>query len=452
MNRKLFLIVFSIFLKSALLIAQNGHDKLFKEVILKTDTMIFSRSNNSIVAGNTKKIYFHYKNSNEVCDVNLFTYEDFPAGSLSLVPSGDFALIDSLIRINANQFRFKVRFTDLTSTEFLKFTFTLYQNTDSARIAEVNLFPYTNTNVYFFPSGEELFIGEEKIFELVSDNIDNVKAVSEWQTFNDIDYRVSSRFGQLRLHIIPKGLGQKTLKFQLETFKPFLDQEGRVSYKLPAIEQSFLIRQSRLRFVNLDLKDVTLDEKGKQEGVEIQIDNASGLELQKTYRIENQEEPGGGLIAELFTKNPLTNNRILCILRVYNYHRESDGYLYIKDGDKARYITNLSISPKTDVQKINILHEGSDWSGNLSVSPGEIVDVKIEGASLNKGRFRFEDVEDLSSDTTLRSENLILMKIKIPLGISKKSIGLYNNGNPTGIALNIREFQEAREFDYITFN
>ncbi len=452
MIKNFFLILLLFFLSGSILTAQSSRDNHFKNIILKVDTLEFSQIKNSITSGKEKKLYFEYNNPDEVCEVSLFPDNGLGPGKLSLLPSGDFTIIDSIVMVDNELLRFKVRFNNLTLSEFLKFRFVFYENTDSTLIQEIGLFPYTNTHVFFFPSGEELFIGEEKIFELISDNIENVKSISDWQTYNDIDYRVSSRFNQLRLHLIPKGLGQKTLRLQMETFKPFLDSLGKISYKLPPIEQKFWVRQSRLRFINIDRNDVTLDDKGKQEGVEIQIDNAPGLEMQKTYRIENQEEPGGGLIAELFTKNLLTNNRVLCILRVYNYHRESEGYLFIKDGDKAKFITNFSITPKTDVQKISVLHEGLDWSTNLSVSPGEIFDVKIEGTSLNKGRFRFEDAEDLSQDTTLRNENLVLFKIKIPLGINKKTIGLYNNGTPTGYSLAIKEFQEAREFDYITIN
>jgi hypothetical protein len=452
MNRFLNLLIITIFIPASTLFAQGRQERPFKNIILKLDTLEFSLQRNSIFSGNEKKIYFEYKKGDEVCEITLFPVNNLKPAMISLLPSGDFDVIDSLVKINDEEFQYKIRFKDLTKSEFLKFSFRIYENADSSDIHEVMLFPFTKTNVYFFPAGDEIFIGEEKIFELVSDNIDNVKPIPDWKTINDIDYRVSSRLGQLRLHIIPKGLGQKTLKFQLETFKPFLDSLGKISYKLPVIEQSFWVRQSRIRFVNIDRNDITLDDIGKQEGVEIQVDNAAGLEMQKTYRIENQEEPGGGLIAELFTKNPLTNNRVLCILRVYNYHRESEGYLFIKDGDKAKFITNFSITPKTNIQKISVLHEGMDWSSNLNVSPGEIVDVKIEGESLNKGRFRFEDAEDLSPDTTLRNESFVTLKIKIPLGINKKSIGLFNRGNPTGYSLSIREFQEAREFDYITIN
>ncbi|MCB9013628.1 MAG: hypothetical protein H6539_06270 [Bacteroidales bacterium] len=432
--------------------SQNNHEKFFKDVILHLDTLSFSMQKNSILSGNEKKLYFEYNSSSEVCEVNLLLSEPSKKGILNLLPSGDFDVIDSLLRTAEGEYQFKVQFHDLSKTEFLKFRFTWNTLSDSTQIHEVNLFPFTQSHVYFFPSGEELFIGEEKIFELVTDNIDNVKTINNWQTNNDIDYRVSSRFDQLRLHVIPKALGQKSFSFQLETFRPFLDSLGKISYKLPAIQQTFWVKQSRLRFVNIDRNDITLDENGKKDGVEIQLDNAPGLEMQKTYRIENQEEPGGGLIAELFTKNPLSNNRVLCILRVYNYHRESEGYLFIKDGDRAKYITNFSITPKTQISKISLLHQGMDWSSNLNVYPGETVDVKIEGESLNKAHFRFEDAEDISPDTTLRNENIANYKLKIPISVNKRSLGLFNNGNPTGYSLNIKEFQDPREFDFITLN
>jgi len=203
----------------ATLSAQLRQDNIFRNVILKVDTLEYSMQKNSIVVGNEKKIYFEYANSDEVCEVTLFAVNDSNSHKPVLLSSGDFSLIDSIYKIDTDQFRFKVRFSDLTNSEFLTFRFASREYPDSSVIHEVKLFPFTKTNVYFFPTGDELFIGEEKVFELVADNIGNVKPIANWQSNNDIDYRVSSRFDQLRLHIIPKALGQKTLQFQLETFK-----------------------------------------------------------------------------------------------------------------------------------------------------------------------------------------------------------------------------------------
>lgn len=422
------------------------------EVILRIDTMEYSRATSTITIGNEKKIAFEYNDPDEVCELILNFSKDIPGPLPTLVPSGDFSIIDSLAYFHNGQYKAKIRFTDLTRSEFLSVRLRFNSSVDSGSLTEIKLFPYTRTSVYFYPPADELYIGEEKIFELVSDNYENVKPIPEWQNYNGIDYRVSSRLGQLRLHILPKGLGEKNLRFQLTTYRPFLDSTGNVSYKLPAVEHTFMVRQSRIRFANIDKNEIILNDTTRTTGILIQMDNIPGMEMQKTYRIENQEEPGGGLIAELFTKNPLTNNRILCILRVYNYHRESDGYLYLKDNDIPRYLTNFSIIPATDIKKINMLHEGQDWTTSLSAGPGETVDIMIEGNSLNKGNFRFEDVEDLSPDTSLRNDRFIRMKVKIPLSVNKRNLVLFHNGNPTGYSISVKEFQEPRDLDYVTLN
>ncbi len=424
---------------------------VFKDFTLKTDTSEFSLKSNTVYMGSEQKLAFRYINPAEVCKV-IFSPLKPDSVPVYLLPSGDYSVIDTLSEIYRGTFRFKVRFADLNNSDFVSFRFRLEYSPDSAVFRELKLAPYTPTQVFFYPTADELFIGEEKVFELSSDNIGNIKPVPSWQSSNGIDYRVSSAPGQLLLHVIPKALGTRTMSISLETYKPFPDASGKMSYRLPAIEQSFTVKQSRLRFVSTDRKDITLDDKGKLEGVEIQLDNSAGLDMQKTYRIENREEPGGALIAEIFSKNPLSNNRTLCLLRVYNYHRESEGYLYIKDGDSPRFITNFSITPRTEIQKISILHEGLDWTNALNVSPGETVDVKLEGQSLNKGRFRFEDALDQSPDTTLRNDNLVMMKLKIPLSVNKRSLGLFNNGIPTGLSLQVKEFQEPRDFDYVTIN
>jgi hypothetical protein len=44
------------------------------------------------------------------------------------------------------------------------------------------------------------------------------------------------------------------------------------------------------------------------------------------------------------------------------------------------------------------------------------------------------------------------LKLKVPLGISKKRVLLYNSNTPTAFALNIREYEIPRPFDYININ
>jgi hypothetical protein len=195
-----------------------------------------------------------------------------------------------------------------------------------------------------------------------------------------------------------------------------------------------------------------MDEKARTQGVEIQIDNNRNLQINKTYRVENQEEPGGVLVAEIFTRSYLSDNRILCYLKTYNYHRSTEGYLYIKDGDESRFISNFNITPATVITSLSVMRDGSEWNHDLSVYPGEIVSVKIEGTALYKTRFHFEDLIDMTSDTMIQNEQQVVLRLRIPMDINKKRVGLYSNSLQTGQFLTIREYENPRQFDFIMVN
>lgn len=448
MVKKIFLLVILLL---SLTTIYGKENPLFRLIELRIDTVIYNSEFNATKPDEDKFIYFNYDNEDEICEVRLYPHHNAGISEIKMPRSSDFDIIDSIININNEYYQFKVRFRDLTKSQFLKFTFFVRVDTaDSAH--EIKLLPCTSTHINIRPSDDELFIGEEKEFEIVTNNISNIRYSNEWTKGNDIDSRIEERNGRLILHLIPNNLGTKKIDLRLKTNKPSVDNQSRLSYDLPPLVHYFNVKNSRLQFLTIDKKEVTLDEKSRLDGIVIQLDNARLMSINKTYRVENQEEPGGALIAEIFTKNQLANNRVLCILRVYNYHRNSDGYLYIKDGDEARFITNFSITPKTNISGISILREGKEWSSNLSVYPGEIIDMKIQGEGLHKTRFYFDDVEMIDTDSLLKNENEQIFKLKIPLGINKKQISIYTDSKPTGYYLNVKEFQEPRSFDFVYVN
>jgi hypothetical protein len=434
--------------------AQNtAYTGYFRDVVLNTDTSTYSLSNNQIIFKGEKHLAFEYRHEDAVAEIRLFPVSNANMGGISLQPSGDFELVDSLTNFNDDHIRFKVKFKNISKSQFLNFTFQVQDALTQRNVLhEVKLFPYTNTFARFYPENDELFIGEEKIYELVTNNIGNIRVDNAWTTGEDIDYRITERNGTLRLHLLPSKLGVHTARVALQTNKPFLDGHQRIRTNLPVITHKFNVKASRLAFLNIDQRDVVLDEESRKKGIEIQLDNSRLLSLHKTYRIENQEEPGGALVAEIYTRSQLSNGKILCWLRLFNYHRKSEGYLYIKDGDAAKFITNFSISPKTTISQVSVLREGSDWNTNLQVRPGETVEVKIEGEGLHRSRFYFDGTEDISPDSLMRNENQVVYRLNVPINISKRKIELYNNGNKTGVALNVREYQTARQFDFVQIN
>lgn len=453
--RKIFLLLpFFVYLFSSLGYAQvSDGNSPFREVTLKVDTATYSLSRNLISFNNEYHLPFQYKQEDEISEIRLYPFSFNSIENISLARSADYELLDSVVNVNNAYYRVKVRFKNLTSSQFLNLTFAVYDTTSApAHIETIKLFPYTKTTVNFYPESEELFVGEEKIFELVTNNIKNVKVKNEWVKSDDIDYRVSESNGVLRLHLHPNDIGRKTLKISLQTNKPFLNPNGQIVYQLPVIEKRFEVKGSRLKFLNLDRKEVTLDEVSRQKGTEVMIDNHWALSLQKTYRIEAQEEAGGALVGEIFTRRNVANNRVLCWLRLYNYHRISEGYLYIKDGDEPKFITNFNITPKTTISSISIMHEGGDWTNNLSVNPGETINLKIEGQGLHKARFQFDDLTDITSDSSLRTEEISVYRFKVPISIQRKKINIYNRAVNTGFSIAVKEFQRPRPFDFITLD
>jgi hypothetical protein len=449
--RIIYLFIFVCIFKPAL--AQLNNESIFRHVEIRTDTMIFNTARNTISQNSGNKyLAFIYNDENEVAEVTLMFKRPEAIESIILQPSDDFIIIDSLYSIG-NQYKFKVRFKNLTYTEFLKFVFIYTEKKESQKTEELKLLPCTNTNLTANIGSDELFIGEEKIIDLYSNNPDNIRLTNEWVAGAKFDYRLEGQDQGIKLIIIPKELGIQKISLHLQVRKPFYNiLTNQISYDLEPLELNINVKTSRLKFITPDRREITLDDVSRRDGIEVIMDYAKHMEMNKTYRLENQEQPGGTLIAEVYTRSQLANNRILCILRAYNYHRMANGYLFVKDGDNPCFITNLNIIPKTSINKISILREGRDWVQDLSLYPGETVDLKIEGESLHRARFLFEDLIDVTTDTLIRNESEVIYKLKVPINISKKKLNIYNNTTPTGFYLNIREFEEPRAFDYIYIN
>lgn len=423
---------------------------IFSKVEVRMDTMMFNTRDNLAVFNGENHLYLHFNEENPVCEVRVYPYRDDLFSRLMLVKSNDYTVLDSMVNINDEYYRFKVRFRNLYNTDFLNFTFAV-SNSDSSEISMevIPLLPVTTTQVEFIPANNELFIGEEKVFPLITDNIRNIWIDNIWTTDKLINYRLTEESGRMYLHLISRNYGFQMLELQIKTKRPFLTEFGTLSYDLPVILEEFMVRRSRLRFLNID-REYIIHDPQNLSGYEIQMQSNPSFNPGRTYRIENQEEPGGALIAELFVKSHINNGRMLCILRPYSLHRINEGYLYIKENDQSLFITNLDIIPKPQIKNIQLLREGEDWTTNLSVHPGETIELRMEGESLQKASFEFEGVTNITLDTLIHNEYLATYILNIPIDIYSRTIPIYNHGEKTGFELKVQEYQRPREFDYIT--
>ncbi|TVT39462.1 hypothetical protein FNT36_17595 [Hymenobacter setariae] len=444
--------------------AARAQAPLLRSLSLTLDTTQYRLGEQMIPVAGEERLYFYYHQDDQAAELRLTPTQ--PGRPPRLLPSADYVLQDTLVAAANGEYRGTLRFHNLTGMPFVRLTFVqagapVKAPADSVgraalratmRQQVVSLLPLTNTTLTARVLDNELFVGEERVIEVNTNNIANVRVNNEWTKGQDIDYRLAREQGGLRLHVVPNALGVRTLTLKTLAERPYLDPTGHLSYQLPPLRLDFAVKASRLRFLTAERKDVNYDDEGRTRGIEFVLDNGHAFELQRTYRLEAQQEPGGALIAELYTRSYLSNDRVLCQLRVYNTHRQSDGYLYIKDNDLAKFITNFDITPRPRIANLSVLHRGGDWSSNTTINPGETVDVRLEGESLLKGRYHFDGGTVIPSDSSTRSEKALIYRVQVPLSSVRRRITIFDGSNATDFGLNVKEAQRPHPLNFVQVN
>jgi len=435
-------------------VAISAQQSLYlEEVSLSIDTSTYRWTEHRVEVQEEERLYFYYQEENPVVEMRFYPGSYPLIDSMKLLPSGNYTVVDSLLKIEG-AFRLRLKLKNLTETNFLAITARLYSRhlRGGEHLVELPLMPLTKTEVALQTDISELFIGEEKVLKVATDNLKNIRASGVWKSGEGINYKFSKRKGELFIHLLPTQLGTGKVEAALSVRRPYRDTSGSLQYQLPPLVHSFTIKPAKLAFLKINKREVSLNTNSRREGIEIELDYNSSLQMQKTYRLEGREQAGGALVAEIFTRQVLANGNALCWLRLYDYHRRTEGYLYIKDGDEARFITNLDIVPQTNISSISLRREGQDWMNSRVVYPGERLEVRLEGQSLHRANFRFEGLEEVKHDSLVRSETEVVFSGLVPLHIDKKRIHLFNGSQRTGQSLQVQEYERPRPFDFIYLN
>jgi len=423
----------------------------FEEVQFKIENQNYSTTKDTIIIQSDKHLRFEYENVHAVAEVKIFPSKLYFIRKLELLPSQDFELVDSIINVNDNYFRFKVKFRQLTKSEYLQFTFSVKSDIlSNPYIHELKLLQTTKTNAYLNPKDNQLFIGEERRFKVETNRPNNINFSEQWSRNKNINYKFSKNKGEVWIHLLPTNIGKQKLDIPIRSIIPQYDRDTRqLVYDLPPLVFEFEVEKSKLIFLNTNQKEITLNEKNRSVGTEIELNYHTSLQLNRTYRLEQQEEVGGPLIAEIFTRNILANGRVLCWLRTYNYHRQSEGYLYIKDGDRPLFISNFNITPKTRIDEVKILSKKGNLSKGSAVFPGEQIEIRVRGEGLHKSKLTFNGLIEIKNDSLKKTENELFFLAKVPLDISKNEIEILDYGTPVRNSLMVKEFQIPHPLDFV---
>ncbi|WMJ75195.1 hypothetical protein RCC89_18795 [Cytophagaceae bacterium ABcell3] len=448
---KKYILLFLLIVGASMFPTKNYAQNHFNEVVIKTDTSEYLFSKNAITYMHEKHFAFRAESEKPVLEITIYPDSVYNFNEIHLLNSPDFSIVDSMLFIDDKFFRGKIKLHNTNNTDFPHLLFQVHTE-KKVLIKEIKLLPYYEPVVYIKEEETQLFQDEEKSIQLHGKNLFNLKTNDTWIEESSYDHRIVKTDGNYFLQIKPKTTGIKFFSHKLRTIRPYVNEHSLLSYNLDPLSLKLHVLPSRIDFLNTDRSYIYLDISHKS-GEEIQLDNNKNLQLKKTYRLEDQEERGGRLIAELFTVSQIANtDKVLCRVKPYALHRVEDGYLYIKDGDKNRFITNFNIVEKPRIDKIHIMHEGQDWTNNLSVNPGENIEVRIEGTGLKNSSLQFDGLPIIHPDSTRLSDETLFYKFKIPVDISKRKVSLFMNKKVTPYELLIKEYQQPSDFDFVYIN
>ncbi len=433
-------------------LAQTGSYPVFREIILRVDTTDYRLSDLHAHHREVNLFPFTYRHENELAEIRFIPLPSIDLELVAVKASPDISVLWFEKAYPEEFFRVYLRFDQITRGNFFAVTATVRVSNGDTIHQNIVLQPVAQMQISLMGYSEEIFTGEEVVNELNVNLPENLIIRPDWVIKDSYHYRISQKNGSVFLHLMAFQTGRQKFSVDLDVMKPTIDSSGRFSYKHSFTTQYFNVQASRMAFLGIDAKEVILDDDTRLRGVEVHLDDHRLLQLDKTYRIEAQEEIGGILIAELLTKSDLVNHRVLAVLRPYNFHHSRDGYLYIKDGDQAKFLTNFSVIPQSVIHSVKLMREGREWSEQLRVNPNETVIVRITGQSLDKSHIAFDVPGGRVTDTISWSESEAEFSMHIPMEIPKSRINLQVNNRPSGYALTVAEYQLPRQFDFIHIN
>lgn len=418
-----------------------------REVQVRQGVNFFSSIKDTLSVKQERYLAIPLSRSNEILELTILLKDSVVSKQIKLLPSASYRLIDSLFPLNDSTLRMQIQLSELNRIAPFGITLQTKYGKETAEL--IRIYPLYTPTIQFFPAAEAMYLGEEKVYDLETATPDWFRATTAWRTQPNYRYRISKDGQSLRLRIIPTVAGEFPIEILPPLAKEYLDSLGEIRKEIRGLKAYIKVKAGRLQYVSFDKKEVTYDETTRREGIDVIIDGAKGMVTGKTYRLEEQENPGGALIAEVFVKNSLTSDRVLGVMRTYNFHRVAEGVLYLKEGDETRYITNMDITPTVQILSLKVLRNGKNWTDRLQVYPGETLMVRVEGISLHKAKFAWDGAIVTGSDTVLNTDKRITFKLRIPIQINTSTIDLTNYGQPTGSSLRVSEYQRPHKLDFV---
>lgn len=445
-----FLLSFCLLLPFGLSAQSAPDDSVFTRLEMRIDTANFSLENDLLTINGRDYLRFEYQQESIVAELLMFPYSPYSVRSLKLLPSPDYQPYDSLIKVGRTYFRCRVSLENLSEASSLQIPVQMIRYNGDTANTVISLFHTATTEVTVPPGGQTLYIGEEAIIPLETPLPKDIRPQPNWVRLPEVAYRITFQDQRPQLHLLPLKYGNYELTLPIDTKRPSLDENGRLTYQSIIQPFEIVVKRGKVQFLSLDKDQVFLPKGERYAEIDVRFPRQFTLSLGKPYRLERAERGVSPLVAEMLVREMKADEQMLATLRVYDYHRRSDGPLYLKAQDEVLFLTNLDVLPPPKALKVEVRRRGKDWSEDLSLKPGDEFDLRVTGQSLGQAVFTLKDLPGVG-DPVIKEQGMVLSwnELQIPLNISQRELALTRNGERTGYALTIKEYQVPRNLDFV---
>ncbi len=435
------LVVFLMFFSSTLF-AQLPKNA-FAQVQLRFDTLKLNYTDYRIA----DEFAFIMPTRLETEEVELRFYPDSVSSfkPLEIIAGKHYEVVDSLLMIGEQFYRVRLQLKDIKVGQSFSILIAFEEKGRRANY-ELLVYPYNLPKAALAQDAIELFNGEERSVEVVTPHPEYFTVNNDWVEGEHVDYWLQRDGGGLQLLLKAKRTGDHQLELPTE-LRYLWPVNGKLTTDGPTLKTMVNVKPTRLRFLNVDREHVFFDTDSRSAG-ELQIDYDSRLKMKSSYRVEDVSEGGGRLVAEIVPKSALGNDKILCEVFSYSHHRMTDGYLYIKDGTRTLAMTNFNVVNRPQIQEISLMREGGDWTDNLTVYPGETVEIRVRGNGLSISNFDFTPCKQ-QRDTVRLSDRIVFYTVTVPRDIDRKKVSIFFNDDVTPYDLRIREYKRPAPLNFV---
>jgi len=417
-----------------------------------TDSANYSLSSSSVEYRRANYLYFVIDKPNEILKIKIIVKQGVAISKLIITPTANIIIIDSLLKIEDGSFTGTIQLNNFLDNPYSRLVVSAIINGTTVN-RSIRIYPFIFPEMPSIEPLIEVFSGQEVRIPLPIISPYLLKYTNVWQRQGIVEFKlVHSETGPV-LRLRTNKTGNQMLNIPVESSRPFLDEEGQLTFKLFDLHLNIRSVFSKVNYLNFDKQSYYFEPQGAKL-ISVQFDNNKNIRLNRTYRIEDQEKPGGRLIGELFTRAIIENqNKVVASLRTYALHRIEEGFLYMKLEDETKFFTNLNILKKPEVSKLSILRTAQDWNTSHIVYPGESIELKFEGVGLESSTIMFSDGKfNVLIDTSRTSEHVLYCTIVIPVDVKEHSIPIKLNGNKTAFELLVEERERPRSLDFVTIN